>query len=150
MRIFTAIMVLVALAGFSGSVSAMEARGLWLNEGGKAKIEVATCGGEMLCARIVWLRDPLDERGRPLVDDNNGDARLRNRPIIGLPVAYNMKQTHANKWAGRVYDPQRGGPSYTGYMTLLRDGRMKVTGCLGFICQSEYWRPLSRNQSARN
>ncbi len=85
-----------------------------------------------------------DKNGKPLVDDNNGDVSLRKRPILGLPVAYNMKQTHSNKWQGRVYDPQRGGPSYTGYMTVQSDGRMKVQGCLAFICESEYWSPLEK------
>ncbi len=129
--------------GFSGAASANEARGMWLDQDGKAKIKVDICEDGTLCARIVWLRQPNDERGRPLIDDNNGNARLRNRPIIGLPVAYNMRQTKPNRWVGRVYDPQRGGSTYTGYMTLLRDGRMKVTGCLAFLCESEYWSPIA-------
>ncbi|MCF6198696.1 MAG: DUF2147 domain-containing protein [Hyphomicrobiaceae bacterium] len=133
----------LALGGlvFGGGAFAKGAKGLWVGEDGLAKMKVAVCGGGTLCARIVWLRDPKDANGRPLIDDNNGDARLRTRPIIGLPVAYNMKPTAANKWQGVVYDPKRGGSTYTGYLNLLSDGRMKVTGCLGFICESEFWRP---------
>jgi uncharacterized protein (DUF2147 family) len=146
MKVLSYILMLAALAGFSSqtNANAIGPMGLWLGEDGKAKMEVAICGGETLCARIVWLRQPNDDRGQPLIDANNGDASLRRRPIIGLPVAYNMRQTHTNKWSGRVYDPQRGGQTYTGTMTLLSDGRMKVTGCLIFICESEYWQPLSK------
>ena len=137
-------LILGVLVGFSGQAMAIEARGMWMDAEGKAKMKVATCGGGTLCAKIVWLRQPNDKNGKPLIDDNNGDASLRTRPIIGLPVAYNMKKTHSNKWAGRVYDPQRGGSTYTGYMTLLSDGRMQVQGCLGFLCESEYWTSLSK------
>jgi len=136
----------LALAGlvFGGGAFAKGAKGLWVGEDGLAKMNVALCGDGALCAKIVWLRDPNDAKGRPLIDDNNGDVRLRKRPIIGLPVAYNMKPTAANKWQGIVYDPKRGGSTYTGYLDLLSDGRMKVTGCLGFICESEYWRPAKK------
>ena len=120
------------------------AEGLWMGEDGLAKMEVAPCGADTICAKIVWLRDPVDARGRPLVDSNNGDARLRKRPIIGLPVAYNMRPAGRSKWQGIVYDPKRGGSTYTGYLSLLRDGRMKVTGCLGIFCESEYWRPAKK------
>ena len=120
------------------------AKGLWMGEDGLAKMEVAPCGSDVLCAKIVWLRTPNDDKGHPLIDDNNGDARLRNRPIIGLPVAFDMKSTGANKWQGIVYDPKRGGSTYTGYLNLLSDGRMKVTGCLGIFCESEYWRPAKK------
>ncbi len=135
--------LLLSLPVFAPAIaSAGAVKGLWMDEEGEARIRVDSCGKGLLCAKIVWLRRPNDENGRPLVDDGNSDERLRRRPIIGIPVAYDMKQTHENKWQGRVYDPKRGGPSYSGYMTLMRDGRMKVTGCLAFICESEYWKPV--------
>lgn len=144
MNMFRSALLLAAFFCFSGQAFAIDAKGMWLDQQGQAKIRVANCNGNTLCARIVWLRQPNDKYGKPLIDDNNGDVKLRKRPIIGVPVAYNMRQTHANKWAGRVYDPQRGGSTYSGSMTLLADGRMKVTGCLAFICESEYWSPLSK------
>ncbi len=144
MKIFVRVLLVAVLMGLSGQASALGAgaKGMWLDQRGKAKMKVDVCNDGTLCARIVWLRDPNDAKGRPLIDGNNGNARLRKRPIIGLPVAYNMRQTHSNKWKGRVYDPQKGGSTYTGSMTLLRDGRMKVTGCLLFVCESQYWSPL--------
>ncbi len=143
MKIFTSVLLMATLIGFAGQANANGAKGMWLDQKGQAKMKVGVCGGGTLCARIVWLRQPNDSRGQPLVDSNNGDTSLRKRPILGLPVAYNMRQTHSNKWKGRVYDPQRGGATYKGSMTLLRDGRMKVTGCLLFVCESEYWSPLT-------
>ena len=146
MKFVRAMIFVVSLSVFAGHAVALDARGLWLDGEGRAKMRVDFCEGGTLCAKIVWLRQPTDRHGKPLVDSNNGDVRLRNRPIIGLPVAYNMRKTGSNEWTGRVYDPQRGGQTYTGYMTLLRDGRLKVQGCLGFICESEYWSPLPDKQ----
>ena len=143
MKIFTSALLMAALIGFTGQAHAQGAKGMWLDQKGQAKMKVGVCGGGTLCARIVWLRQPNDNRGRPLVDSNNGDTSMRKRPIIGLPVAYNMRKAEGNKWKGRVYDPQRGGSTYSGSMTLMTDGRMKVTGCLMFICESEFWSPLA-------
>ena len=145
MKKYGFVLFFAALVGFSGGTFAKGAKGLWVGEDGMAKMKVAVCEGDTLCAKIIWLREPNDKNGKPLIDSNNGEPRLRQRPIMGLPVAYDMKQTHSNKWAGRVYDPKRGGQTYTGYLTLLNDGRMQVQGCLGFLCQSEYWRPLAAN-----
>ena len=142
MKNLSAALLFSLLLLVSGQAYAIGPEGIWMGQQGLAKMKVAPCGSATICAKIVWLREPNDKNGKPLVDDNNGNVGLRKRPIIGLPVAYNMKQTHANKWQGRVYDPKRGGSTYSGYMTLLKDGRMQVTGCLGIFCQSEYWRPL--------
>ncbi len=144
MKHFVKILLLATLVGMTSAASAMGPMGLWTDEKGKARMKVAVCDDGTLCARIVWLRQPNDKNGKPLVDDLNGDSKLRNRPIIGVPVAYNMVKTRANEWSGRVYDPQRGGQTYKGTMTLLKNGRMKVTGCLMFICETEYWNPVTQ------
>src|SRR5262245_52875816 len=88
----------------SGSIE-----GLWLVENKEAHIRVERCG-ENLCARIVWMKDPTDEKGRPPLDVNNPDKSLRNRPILGINL---LKEVPAEPdadglWSGRIYDPQRG------------------------------------------
>ncbi len=144
MKVLSWVFALSVLAGFSNSASARDAMGFWMGEDGLAKMHVAPCGGGTICAKIVWLRAPNDKHGKPLIDDNNGDAGLRNRPIIGLPVAFNMKKTGNKEWTGRVYDPKRGGQTYTGYMVLQSNDRMQVKGCLGIYCESEYWQRTTK------
>ena len=73
-----------ALGMISGA-NAAEPTGTWLTQNGDAHIRVAKCGPSM-CGTIVWLRDPIDpQTGQPQVDDNNPNAALRNRKIIGHP-----------------------------------------------------------------
>jgi uncharacterized protein (DUF2147 family) len=39
---------------------------------------------------------------------------------------------------GRAYDPKTG-KSYRSTMELQPDGRLKVSGCILFLCQSKLW-----------
>ncbi len=52
------------------------------------KIELFRCGSgkRYLCAKIVWLQDPNDSKGRPLHDVRNENPSMRDRPILGLPI----------------------------------------------------------------
>lgn len=141
--------IALLLIGAVGSIwqahagSALGPQGMWVVRDGRAKVRVENCG-QALCGRIVWLQEPKDENGEPLTDGNNSDPALRNRPIIGLPIAYDMVPQQDGYWTGVVYDPERGS-AYDGSMTLLPDGRMKVTGCLaGFLCESNYWQRSAR------
>lgn len=125
-------------AALAQGAPAGDALGMWVVRDGRAKVKVDRCRAG-LCGRIVWLKEPNDESGRPLTDGNNIDPAMRKRPILQLPIAYNMVPERNGYWTGAVYDPERG-KSYNGSMELLPDGRLKVTGCLLFVCESNYWR----------
>ncbi len=61
-------------------------QGVWMIED-EVALAVAPCGeGDALCGRIVWLRTPRDDAGRPKRDAMNPDAALRERPLCGLTV----------------------------------------------------------------
>jgi uncharacterized protein (DUF2147 family) len=141
-------MGLAAMLFVNAQAMAREPHGMWSVRDGRARVKVDNCKDDetRLCANIVWLRadERKDAQGRPRSDRKNKNPALRNRPIIGLPVAYDMVRTGANSWTGKVYDPEKGG-EYKGYMKLLGDGRMKVTGCLvAFLCESKYWKPYRK------
>jgi uncharacterized protein (DUF2147 family) len=120
--------------------STPKAIGMWQVRDGRAKVKVDRCG-KTLCARIVWLKEPNDDAGQPLTDGNNVDPAQRNRPILQLPVAYNMVQQSETYWTGAVYDPERG-KAYDGSLRLLDDGRLEVKGCVLFLCESNYWQRI--------
>ena len=52
----------------------------------ESKIQVFKCGPgkTQLCAKIAWLKDPNDSKGRPLHDIRNEAPSMRDRPIVGL------------------------------------------------------------------
>lgn len=102
--------------------------GLW--ESGESHIEIYHCG-ERLCGRIAALDEPLDENGKPKLDDNNPDPALRTRPILGMDLIADFSRKSDRKWVnGTIYDP-RDGKTYKCKMTLQKDGTLKVRGYVG-------------------
>jgi len=130
--------VLLAVSIVLAPVTAAAApavEGLWLTDDGKAVVRVAPCGRQM-CGSIVRVldRDPAV----PATDVNNPDRGLRSRPIIGLQVLRGFNPGAAEWAGGRAYDPKTG-KSYPASLKLNRDGSLRVTGCVLFICQSVRW-----------
>jgi uncharacterized protein (DUF2147 family) len=120
--------------GFSGHAMADGgATGVWIMENGKVTVRIAPCGPN-LCGTVIALKKPLNKQGKPKVDKENPNAALRSRPIIGLTILSNMEPKSDNKWAGTIYNADDG-RTYSSYMKLSGD-RMKVKGCVAFICKS--------------
>jgi uncharacterized protein (DUF2147 family) len=108
--------------------------GFWLDHTGDGVVELAACGADQadrLCGRIIWLRAPLDQNGRPFVDGLNEDAAQRNRPICGLPVLGNLTAkpngTYDDGW---IYDPRQG-KAFNVELSLLGPDRIQVMGYKG-------------------
>jgi uncharacterized protein (DUF2147 family) len=95
-------------------------------------VEIRACG-DALCGRIVWLRAPLDETGCELRDRGNGNASLRDRPLLGLEILRGLKQSDAagKVWAnGEIYDPTSG-KTYACSLRMEGDDRLYLRGYLG-------------------
>jgi uncharacterized protein (DUF2147 family) len=72
-------------------------------------------------------------------DLHNPDPALRQRPVIGVRVIRGMKPSGPGRWTGgKLYDPETG-RSYTGRLHARSDGRLDVTGCIAFLCQTQVW-----------
>ncbi|HKA55927.1 MAG TPA: DUF2147 domain-containing protein [Candidatus Binatia bacterium] len=122
----------VALCGVVTPVFAASPVGLWYAEGGAAQVEIRACG-DALCGRIVWLRSPLDETGCDLRDRSNGDASLRDRPLVGLEILRGLKPADAEGkvWTdGTIYDPISG-KTYTCSLRVEGDDRLRLRGYVG-------------------
>jgi uncharacterized protein (DUF2147 family) len=109
--------------------------GRWLTDDGKGVVRIGSCGSR-LCG---WIVQVLDKRPNvPKTDVNNPDPRLRSRPIVGLPTLLGFSRSGSAWRDGRAYDP-KSGRSYRSSLELNRDGSLKVTGCILFLCQSRRW-----------
>lgn len=121
--------------------------GLWLDHGGKAAIEVKGCGPE-LCGNIVWLKDPLDPRGKPWTDMLNPDTAKRKRPVCGMQIIGGLKPTRDGLWQdGWIYDPEEG-KNFNVEMSLSDANTLKVFGYAGVRLLSEtmHWKRLPTEQ----
>jgi uncharacterized protein (DUF2147 family) len=94
----------------------------------KAVIEVSAAGNGTLSAKIVQLIDTSDGPN-PLCDDCSG-AR-HNKPILGMTIAWGLKQQGKVWGGGRILDPENG-KEYSVKMTPIAGGRkLEVRGFLG-------------------
>jgi len=123
--------------------------GLWLDEKGEGRIEVAPCG-EHLCGTIVWLLEPFDDDGRETRDTENPDPALRDRKVLGLRVleGVNPKPDKKGYWkGGRIYDPDNG-KTYRCTLSLDEQGNMKLRGFIGIslIGRNSYWTRVTETE----
>lgn len=126
-----------AIMGAAAPAAAQEAAGTWLRQSGTSQIRISPCG-QALCGKIVWLREPNDENGRPRKDAENPNPAMRNRPLMGTQVILNMRPAGDGKWEGQVYKADEG-KTYTGSMQMRGADKLKLSGCVlgGLICKSE-------------
>ena len=137
--IFSVLLVACAVL-FASQASAQSGLGTWLNTDKKGKIVLWECGSEGLCSKIVWLKDPTDENGRPWRDMLNPDPAKRSRPVIGIDVLEGLKKVGPNTWQGHIYDPEVGKRYYLKYIKIGAD-KVEIRGCLssGWPCRTKYW-----------
>ncbi len=125
--------------------------GVWLTEGGASKLEIAPCGDNKACARVIWIKNPTYVNGKdgPVgtekIDRQNPDPSLRSRPILGLQVMEGL--TLEGEWwkNGSCYDPQTG-RTYQCKMQLESPTELKLRGFIGFSLLGRSY-TLTRDQS---
>lgn len=124
-----------------GQIKGNDIVGRWLTEGGKGAIEIYYERGRYY-GKLVWLRQPKDEEGKPATDIKNPDKSLRTRKLLGILIldsfVYDEEEREWNQ--GKVYNPDMGHDA-TGIITLIEKDVLKVKGYVGFkwISKSETW-----------
>ena len=101
--------------------------GKWKLSDGSAIVEVYQ-NGNVYNGKIVWLQNPTEADGSPAVDNNNPDAKLRSRQLIGLNMLSNLKKGDGEYSGGSIYDPGNG-KTYNCSMKVEGDV-LKVRGSL--------------------
>ncbi len=132
-RIEALFLAVSGLLGSAGPAAPQDIRGVWLTEDGDAHIEIAACGGEELCGRIVWLPDPYDDTGELERDTHNPDPSLRGQTILGLRILRGLSRRpdDGGRWRnGRIYDP-KSGRTYRCHLSMKSPDQLKMRGYLG-------------------
>ena len=102
--------------------------GVWFDDTGDGAVEIMPCGRNLLCGRIVWLKNPLNSKGKPLTDGYNPKPSLRNRPICGLPILSNLQLMSDGSYdRGVVYDPKKG-KQHEAKIRLVQPDKLQLTG----------------------
>lgn len=129
---------LISFAGLAQNKNAII--GKWINSAGEAHVDI-TKRGEKYFGRIVWLKDPKDEKGNIKTDLKNPDPSLRSKPILGLEILKNFV-FEDGKWTdGKIYDP-KSGKTYSCNMTMKGRDILNMRGYVGIslIGRSETWK----------
>ncbi|MBC8013776.1 MAG: DUF2147 domain-containing protein, partial [Methyloceanibacter sp.] len=96
--------------------------GYWMKPDAEreSKIQVFKCGKakSMLCAKIIWLKEPNDSRGKPLHDVRNENPSMRDRSIVGLTIFSGLTPSAPSTWTGKIYNPEDG-HTYSATLTVL-------------------------------
>lgn len=104
--------------------------GVWETGNGKARIKVDKTQ-DKYNGRIVWLREPNNEEGKPKVDKNNPDEKLRTKPLLGYSLLKNFSFVEKKVWdAGTIYDPETGS-TYSCTITMTDVNTLDVRGYIG-------------------
>lgn len=83
---------------------------IWYNQEKDGKLEVYQVGDKFE-AKIIWLKEPNEKDGKPKLDKNNPDDKLKSRPVQGLVILRGLYKTKDNPNyydGGKVYDPKNG------------------------------------------
>lgn len=105
---------IITAAAFATSPASAQSSpfGLWIDDTGRAAIEITDCGGK-LCGSMVWFKNPKDNEGC-------------NMQIIG-----DVKPVSGGKWdKGWIRDPENDS-KYDVEIAPGGEGKLKVTGYLG-------------------
>jgi uncharacterized protein (DUF2147 family) len=109
--------------------------GDWVTQERDAIIRISQCG-KTVCGRIhKFLVTPPNGVGQK--DIHNPDKNLRNRTILGLAILTGFTPDD-DIWRGKVYDP-KSGKTYRSEVSLQSANRLKMKGCIAFICQGQDW-----------
>lgn len=107
--------------------------GFWAGESSILDIRIE---GATLRATVIALRDPVyldsEDIGTPgaqRTDNNNPEATLQNRPLIGLNLL-SQYTFDDNRWEGQIYDPESG-KLYSSRMSVDRRGILNMRGYIG-------------------
>lgn len=103
--------------------------GVWYNTEKTAKVEILKKGTTFI-GKIVWLKDP-NPGGRPVLDKDNPDPKLKSRPLMGLNLLEGLKYDSGMWEGGTIYDPKTG-KTYSCQVTLKSKEVLEVKGYYGF------------------
>ena len=105
--------------------------GVWFSGEKNSKIEISKTEDGLYVGHLVWLKDPNEKDGKAKVDANNPDAKLRQKPLVGLQILFDLKYDGKDKYSGgKIYDPQAG-KTYSSKAEMVNNNTLSLRGFIG-------------------
>jgi uncharacterized protein (DUF2147 family) len=137
-KLFISVLFLL-INGFAYTQQASEVVGRWYTEDKKGIVEVYPCENDY-CAKVISMLIK-NEDGSVILDSENPDPALRNRPVEGINILRGLQYEGNGKYeGGEIYDPESGN-IYSCLMRLKNDNTLEIRGYVGFslIGRSTIW-----------
>ncbi|MFH1715087.1 MAG: DUF2147 domain-containing protein [Elusimicrobiota bacterium] len=116
--------------------------GAWYTKDDAAIVEIyKDSGSDLFNGKIVWLKEPKNDDGTDITDNNNPDPAKRSQKRLGLEIVKDFEMKSDNKLrGGKIYDPENG-KTYSCMITLTKNNLLKVRGFIGVsvIGRTEIW-----------
>ena len=135
------LLVLLAIPSFSQDKDRVVAK--WLNASGDGQIMIYKKGDKYV-GRLVWLKEPYDQDGKPKIDSKNPNASLKTRPLLGTEILKDFVYLGDGVWdQGSIYDPKTG-KTYSSKMSMINNNKLSVRGYVGIsiLGRTEIWQRI--------
>src|SRR5579862_2840369 len=121
----------MAVSSRQAVAAAIEQPGVWLM-GTKLAIQFFDCSN-MVCGRVIWLKESLDPQGLLKRDKLNPDPALRERHVCGPTIIWNLRPTDSSHWEdGWFYNPDDGS-TYRVRIELQSDDVLSARNSAGLL-----------------
>ncbi len=131
------ISLLLCFTGLYSKSQADEILGVYYTRNKDSKVEIFK-RGEKYYGKIVWLKDSIDENGKPLRDVNNPNEDLRSQRLLGLVFMKDFVYKEGSWLGGKLYTPKYG-VHVDGHFRLLPSGDAEMKASYFFIYRTERW-----------
>ena len=115
--------------------------GIWKHPDGKLLIKIDRIG-DRYQGRITWLEQSFDANGKPVLDTNNPDPRLRKIPLKGNRILQRLTYNPSKDiWENGRYYVFSEGRTYPCKIVLLDEKRIKISKLTekGVTVEDEIW-----------
>lgn len=114
--------------------------GIWQSAHGNGRIQIYR-SGNTYDGKLVWIKEAVDESGKPKLDVNNPSPKLKTQPVKDLEVLRDFKYKNNGVWEdGTVYDP-RSGKTYSCKLLMSSSDTLEIRAYMGIsiIGKSQVW-----------
>lgn len=139
--------LILTITAFAQTTNPDALIGNWLTGSKKAVVQIYKEGSKYN-GKVIWLKNPTYEDGKPKVDKHNPDKAKQTTPIMGLNLLKDFVFDDG-KWVnGTIYDPEKGKTYSCKIAINAANDILDVRGFIGIslIGRTEAWYKVQAKQ----
>ena len=105
---------------------------------GDSHVQISDCGNGSPCGKIVWFSADDLPAGMTTADVTN----KKGQKVLGYKLLQGFERKSKDWRGGKIHDPMED-KTYDSRLKRLTNGDLEVKGCIGPICQTQIWKPVS-------